>query len=471
MMAENNRFRNGRTWRAQSILRGLVMVTLIVAKIDAQQEGRQQSQQSGSEQMQHDHEAMGHAGMQMPGMDHMHMNMNMNEAGMFLMNQASGTSMNPLSWPMPMVNKQAGSWNFMFMAEAFVADTQQSGPRGRDKFYSVNWGMISAERDLGRGAFMFQFMPSLEPATVTSRRYPELFQTGETAFGKPIVDGQHPHNFFMNLGLNYARPLSEDAKVQVYYAPVGDPALGPVAFPHRASASELPQAGLGHHWQDSSHIAANVLTAAIKYKIVRLEASGFYGTEPGENRWTIDWGPMNSWSSRLSVFPSKNWMGQVSAGRLAKPERQEEGDVLRSTASLHYTRPFGDGTSWSTSLIWGRNHRILDKGNSNSYLLESVIPFRRRNRVTGRIEVVDKDELFADQPELRERLARTIGSSFRIEAYTLGYTRDVRLFRNVATGIGANLTAYTLPGAIQPYYGEHPFGVNVFLRLRLQPGQ
>jgi hypothetical protein len=31
-------------------------------------------------------------------------------------------------------------------------------------------------------------MLSLEPATVTDRRYPELFQTGETAYGVPLVD-------------------------------------------------------------------------------------------------------------------------------------------------------------------------------------------------------------------------------------------------------------------------------------------
>ena len=32
--------------------------------------------------------------------------------------------------------------------------------------------------------------------------------------------------------------------VDLYYAPVGDPALGPVAYPHRASAMEIPQATL-----------------------------------------------------------------------------------------------------------------------------------------------------------------------------------------------------------------------------------
>src|SRR4051794_38479819 len=74
--------------------------------------------------------------------------MQMNEAGMYLMNVASGTGMNPRSWPMPMLMERAGAWNLMFMGQAFVIDTQQSGPRGGDKFYSPNWWMGSAERSL-----------------------------------------------------------------------------------------------------------------------------------------------------------------------------------------------------------------------------------------------------------------------------------------------------------------------------------
>ena len=393
----------------------------------------------------------------------------MNRAGTFLMGQASGTSMNPQSWPMPMLMLNPDDWSLMFMAQAFVVDTQESGPRGADKFYSANWGMFAASHDLGGGSFMFQMMLSLDPATITDRRYPELFQTGETAYGKPLVDAQHPHSFIMGLGIHYAHPLGENAILQFYFAPVGDPALGPVAFPHRASADELPQATLSHHWQDSTHIADEVITAGIMlHNKVRLEASGFYGTEPSENRWIIDYGPINSWSTRLSVFPTENWMGQFSVGRIATPERQQLGDVVRATASIHYTRPM-QGSSWSTSLIWGRNHETLNRRNLNSYLLESVAPYRRKNFFTGRIELVDKDELFSDQPDLEAQLDRTVGPTFRIGAYTAGYTRDIGAFHKVQTGIGANFTTYTMPDAIKPYYGNHPVSVNIYARLRLKP--
>jgi hypothetical protein len=82
---------------------------------------------------------------------------------------------------------------------------------------------------------------------------------------------------------------------------------------------------------------------------------------------------------------------------------------------------------------------------------------------------VDKDELFANQPALEQQLGVLYGSTFRIAAYTLGYTRDIDLFRYVETGIGANFTAYSLPDAIKPYYGAHAVGGNIFVRFRLKP--
>lgn len=395
--------------------------------------------------------------------------MNMNPAGMYLMNLASGTSQNPSGWPMPMLMTHFGNWNTMFMGLGFLSDIQQSGPRGGDKLYSTNWLMASAEHRVGTsGAFETVLMLSLEPATITERRYPLLFQTGETAYGVPLVDAQHPHNFIMALGFHYADRIARDAILDLYFAPVGDPALGPVAFPHRASAMDFPEAPIGHHWQDSTHIADEVVTAGIQYKQVKLEASGFYGSEPGENRWTIQTGPINSWSTRLWYFPNKYWSAQVSFGRIAHPEPLEPGDQARVTASLEYTLPM-KGASWASSLIWGRIHSTATTRDLNSYLAESVLPVSRRNFISGRFELVDKDDLFASQPGLQDSLDVTSGSTFRVGAYTAGYRRDIDLIRHVETGIGANVSFYTLPAAIQPYYGSRPVGGNVFIRFQLRP--
>ena len=405
-----------------------------------------------------------HEGQAMPGMNMV----GMNPASMFLTGLSSGTASNPIAWPMPMIMKPIGSWNTMFMAQGYLNDTQQSGSRGGDKLYSTNWFMVNAEHRAGEnGAFQAQIMLSLEPATITDRRYPLLFQTGETAFGKPIVDAQHPHDFIMSLGIQYARSLGENATLELYFAPVGDPALGPVAYPHRASAMELPQATLAHHWEDSTHIANDVVTAGLAYKKFRLEASGFYGSEPDEFRWNIDSGPINSWSTRLWYFPSKSWAAQVSVGHLAHPEMLQAGDQTRMTGSIGYSKPLPGG-SWSSSFIWGRNHSTYTKRNLNAYTVESVLPVRKRNFITGRIELVDKDELFAGQPDVETLLNAEYGSTFRIGAYTIGYTRDVDLFRHFQTGVGANIEAYSLPASIKPYYGNHPIGGNVFVRFRLK---
>jgi hypothetical protein len=387
-----------------------------------------------------------------------------------LMQEASGTSVNPpaAAMPMRMVMLMRSGWNLNFMADVFVTDTQQSGPRGTDKFYSTNTFMGSAEHSVGRGAFLFDLMLSLEPATITDREYPELFQTGETAYGKPIEDGQHPHNLVMGAGLHYARPVGDQAIFEAYFAPVGDPALGPVAYPHRASAAELPEAPIGHHWEDSTHISYEVATVGLKYKILRLEMSGFHGGEPNENRWNIGAGAMDSWSTRLSLLPTPSWVAQVSVGRLTRPEALEPGDVVRTTASVEYSQPMA-GADWSTSFIFGRNHDTANGANTNAFLLESVVPFRKDNFFTGRWESVDKDELFAAQPTIEEQLLETVGTTtFRIGEYTLGYTRYFPLWAPLETGFGANVSTYTLPDAIVPFYGSHPFGVNVYLHFRLK---
>jgi hypothetical protein len=398
------------------------------------------------------------ATMQMPAM---------NYAGMYLMSRTSGTGANPESATMKMFSWHVRGWNLMFHGEGFISEVQQIGPHGAEKFYSTNWFMGMAEHDIGRGAFTIRAMLSAEPATVTGRYYPELFQTGETAFGKALVDGQHPHNFFMELSVAYARTIGEKTNVEIYFAPVGDPALGPVAFPHRISAEEMPQAPLSHHLQDSTHIADEVLTAALRRPHWGAEISGFHGAEPGENRWIIQTGGLDSWSARLSWTPTTNWSAQVSAGSLHKPEALEPGDQLRSTASVTYNRPYTRG-DWATSAIWGRNHETDTKRNLNSYLLESVVRFREKNYITGRAELLDRDELFANQPLIEQHLAATVGTVFRVGALTAGYTRDVHIVPHVITGIGGNFTLYEVPDAIQPYYGEHPAAFYIFLRFRLE---
>ena len=413
------------------------------------------------------------AQMNMPGMGQMQhgsmpLNMNMNAPSFLqsiLRHGEDGTSVEANSTPDAMLMANHGAWSFMLHGEAFLNELQQSGPRGADKFFSTNWIMPMAQRRLGRGQLTLRAMFSLEPATVTERRYPEMFQVGETAFGRPLIDGQHPHDFFMELGALYDIKLGENALLSFYGAPVGDPAMGPVAYPHRASASENPMAPLGHHLEDSTHISDDVLTVGLTYKKARLEASGFHGREPDEYRWNVDSGAVDSWSTRLTVNPAPNWSAQYSLAHLTSPEVLNPGeDIRRMTASVMYNRPLARG-NWTSTLLWGRNsvlgrHLVL-----NGYLAESTVRFHDRNYLWGRIENVDRtSELLLDgspePPGFEEQFLA------RVQAYTAGYDREFGWIPHLATALGGQLTFYGKPSVLTPFYGRHPFGVVFFVRLR-----
>ncbi len=298
-----------------------------------------------------------------------------------LQHTTSGTSFEPISTPMSMLmtppTSKTRGWSLMLHSNDFLADTQQQSPvstgnpaRGRDAFFSTNWIMPMAQHSLGsHGQITLRTMLSLEPATIPHGSYPELFQQGETYQGKPIVDGQHPHDFVMELAALYDLHLPAKSLLTLYAAPVGDPAIGPTAYPHRQSASEDPIAALGHHQQDSTHIAFNVLTAGLTHKAFRIEASGFHGAEPTEARWRLQPSPNglapDSYSTRLTFAPTKNLAAQYSIAHITAPEALAPAtNQRRQTASLMYNRPLTTGNLALTAL-WGQTkseaHNSPDK--------------------------------------------------------------------------------------------------------------
>jgi hypothetical protein len=384
----------------------------------------------------------------------------------FLQSHAtSGTDAEPNSTPSEMLMTTYGNWSLMLHGQLSLNEIQQTGPRGADKLFSTNWIMPMATRKLGRGSLTLRTMLSLEPATISDRRYPELFEEGETAYGRPIIDGQHPHDFFMELAAFYEYVAGEKTLLSFYAAPVGDPAMGPAAFPHRASASEDPIAPLGHHLEDSTHISDDVLTAGITHGDFRLEASGFHGREPDEFRWDIDSGKIDSWSTRLTFNPGQNWSVQYSIAHLHSPEMLSPAeDIRRMTASLMYNRAFRNG-NWATTLVWGRNQSLLDGNIGNGYLAESTLRFFTRNYAWTRIENVDRssDLLLGNNPLPAGFIEKYIA---RVQAYSIGYDREVGNLPHLSTAIGGQFTWYGVPQIFQPLYSLHPLGVVLFLRLR-----
>ena len=378
----------------------------------------------------------------------------------------SGTSWQPDTSPTYMMDKQAGDWLLMFHYNAIVGVNAQGGPRGVTKFESANWFMPMAFHKLGKGTLQLRGMFSVEPFTFARGGSPLLFQTGETFKGQPLVDRQHPHDLWMELSAQYTMALGERGTWFTYFGYPGEPALGPPAFMHRASASENPSATLSHHLQDSTHISFGVFTTGFTYRWFKVEGSIFNGREPDENRYNFEAHPWNSRSVRLSFAPNRNWSAQVSYGFLRHPEALESGDVRRTTASISYNKPFNRG-NWATSLIWGRNHlNSPDKvGNLNGYTAESTVNVLDKNYLYTRLELVDKDDLL--RPAERAKLGITQEHpSFRIGAYTFGGARDIWNTDKVSMAIGSDVTFYSKPSVLDQFYGNHPVSWRLFLRLR-----
>jgi hypothetical protein len=370
--------------------------------------------------------------------------------------EASGTSWQPASVTGHEWMWMTGRWEWMAHGQIFIDYNQQGGPRGEGKAESVNWGMLMQQHKLGSGTILLRQMFSGESLTSPHPGFPELFQTGETYHGEPLVDHQHPHNVFAELAAQYTLPISEKMSWELYGGPSAEPALGPVMFLHRASAAELPMAPLSHHLQDSTHTSFGVVTTGFIIDRVKLEACAFNGREPNEERWSIQLGPLDSYSARAWVAPSRNWTAQYSVGRLEHPEALEPGSQWRETASVEYNQPLASG-SWATTAVWGRVNKLATDAHLNSYLLESTWNFRRFNHAFTRMELVDKDELFPQAP---------VHPWYRIGAYTFGGVRDLIQNRAWQLGLGADMTVYSKPGVLDASYGNFPVSFQIFLRMR-----
>lgn len=368
----------------------------------------------------------------------------------------SGTSLLPgAEGGMHGLHLMAGDWMVMAHGTAMLAYTDQGGPRGDDMLYSSSMAMLSAERRFDSGTRLaFNAMVSLDPIN-GQRGYPNLFATGETAHGEPLVDRQHPHDFFMELSARVDVPLGEGLTGFLYGGPVGEPALGPTAFMMRRSARYLPLSPISHHWFDSTHVTFGVVTAGIATRTLQLEGSAFRGREPDENRWDIETPRLDSWSLRATFTPSPNWAFQLSHGRLEEPEAMHPGqDERRTTASAHYAR---DG--FSAMLGFSAKDRVPGPTRT-AWLAEANWDLTRHHSVFGRIENVAADELFPDHDDpLHDR-------AFRVTRFEAGYAHRIPLDSAAELALGGSLAAYAKPQALAAY-GSAPISYTLFAQLAL----
>lgn len=355
-------------------------------------------------------------------------------------------------------------WQLMQDGIVFGEFNHQGGPRGGNEFVVPNWWMGMASRQTSRGQLTFTGMLSLDPATVGKDGYREIFQAGEALDGRPVIDRQHPHDLFMQLAAVWRMPITESTGFTLAGGPAGEPALGPVAFMHRASAADNPTAPLGHHTFDSTHIAFGVVTAAVDHGPFVIEGSLFNGREPDEHRWDFDFGRLDSFSGRLWYRPNDEWELQASSGRLTSPEELEPGDVVRSTLSASWTRKNGAAMAAVTAGL-GRND--TDHGTRHAFFLEGSRG-RDRNTLYGRFEAVQVETELLQADAVHHGAAAGVGDP--LFAFTLGGVRDVLAWRGFDGGFGADVSVYGVPAALRPAYSAHPVSFHVFFRLKLPAG-
>jgi hypothetical protein len=369
----------------------------------------------------------------------------------------------------------ASAWSWATDANVFYGyNYQQRNFANFSAWESQNWFMGEGRRSLGRGTLTVSAMLSLEPWTIGRFVYagdtnpqrvqpggsPQLFQTGESYRGEPLVNYQHPHDLIMGLGASY-RFERRGLAYTLTGALVGSPALGPTAFMHRESARSNPQAPLGHHFLDATHITPGVVTAGVTVGAWAFETSAFRGAEPDDDRTDLEKPRLDSWSARAG-WHRGSWQAQVSGGRLHEPEWFEPWDVTRLTGSVSFDGPVA-ARRLAATVAWGRNIEYNGFDDvADAYLAEWDLRATPMTSVYGRAEKARKQIFGLGFHPLGLNHRHTYSE---ITALTVGALRDLLIDDWGRLGVGADVTVYRTSEDLTIYYGASR-SYHVFLRWR-----
>lgn len=324
-----------------------------------------------------------------------------------------------------------------------------------DEVESQNWLMSSLQRTFGNGSSIDVIgMFSFEPFTMRKIGSPQVFQTGETFQGAPLIDYQHPHDLIMNLGARFTKPIGSTTLTLGAWV-VGPAPIGPPVFMHRPSAAMNPQAPLSHHYLDATHVTPGVVAFGVTRSAFTMEVGAFHGREPDEDRLDLDTAALDSYSARLS-WANGPWQLQVSGADLTTPERKSPYDATRVTASATYFK--GDkNRSLAWTAAFGQNREVF--GTLEAYLLEGALRVRK-HAIYGRVENAAKDILDAGFHPIG--IKHTHRQSV-ISAFTFGYLRDLTSRSTGTLAAGADVTGYRVPDNLKDSYGL-PLSFHAFLR-------
>lgn len=304
--------------------------------------------------------------------------------------------------------------------------------------------MVRAGGPAAGGVLRLDLMASAEQLTLSHRGVPQLLQVAFEHDGETITDHAHPSPWIMTLSGSYEHAVARDFAFSLYGAAIGEPALGPPVYMHRASAAANPVVPLGHHAQDDTHSSYGVVTAGLRWQRVQLEASAFNDRQPDNSETVLayDGARLDSYSGRAtiavgarwSVFGSYGYMPALTGGHAHDAQhRVGVGAILTSD-------------TWSVSVVHGANDPIGGARPRRTLLAEAERRWPGGHVLFTRAEFVQRtaEEL---------ALVGSINAVQDVGALQAGYARDVMSRSGVMLRLGAHATVNVVPPQLEPFYG------------------
>jgi hypothetical protein len=355
---------------------------------------------------------------------------------------------------------------------AFVAFLDQSTMRGGSGLQSTAWLMSTYTHGFGTADVDGRLMVTLDPVTLGDCGYARL-AIGQLGMcdDRPFEDRVHAHPLLMDVSAGAALQIS-GATLRVRAGLVGEPALGPTSYLHRAAAQLDPAVPLTSFDLNPAHIANGFTTAAITYGRVSLELSAF-NSEPGDdNQYDLDPGALESLSGRVWLLLGNAHRVQISAGELASFDagsHAAHGGVsgpLRIVTSSLESEYSVRGMPLHTTLAWGRQRL---GGLTTDALLAEALLQRGRFALSARAESLESIEarqfvvILPDGSHEHDVTHRVIRN------HEIGGTLSTHLIdlfgMQARAGMRGTLTFF--PASREDYYGDRrAHGLAAFINLQ-----
>jgi hypothetical protein len=375
---------------------------------------------------------------------------------------------NAMSMCMPSASSSTAPAVVSGKFNAFGVFDIAQGPRGVDQFAAPNMIMIDAGRTLGMRQFLnLDLMGTAELWTYPQHGYPELLQIGEArSDGTPYVDAQHPHSSpIMGLTLSDTINLDSSRTLRLFFAPRGESTDGPVAYMHRDSARDDPDAPLGHHvGQDVGHISSTVIGTQLDLQRIIVEASVFNGTEPSPTKVDLPIGSLDSEGVRITyaLAPAHRVMASIAHVEQQDPLYPGTTSASRLSASLYDHIALAGVGGVDHTFIVGSITRHPAGSALTSFLDEAVLQ-RGVCDFWGRIEVLQR---MSSELQIPTAVGSTDEKRW-VSALTLGYTHWSAPSGDLQVGIGSSVTADALPDEWSTAYGGRtPLTVRFLVQIR-----